>query len=147
MCHQLLPYVGCGSYWPGCSVWSCHFLQGIGTIGRLCKTYSKTLLYVTSHSFNISCLGCDSLSMSKPSFSAITFHNSLPNSFIIPLSRSKDLYNLTREGKIVDLVSRNYFLLNRNIGPTFGSIVSPCCLFGVMAETVVVATCFSAPGC
>jgi hypothetical protein len=85
--------------------------------------------------------------MSKPSFSAITFHNSLPNSFIIPLSRSKDLYNLTREGKIVDLVSRNYFLLNRNIGPTFGSIVSPCCLFGVMAETVVVATCFSAPGC
>jgi hypothetical protein len=40
---------------------------------------SKTLQYVTSHFVNISGLGCNSLSLSQPWFSAVRFPNSLIN--------------------------------------------------------------------
>jgi hypothetical protein len=88
MCHQLLKLcvidksymLGGGSLGP----WMVNLGLLISEGSRSPQQGSKTLLCVTSHSVNISSLGCDSLSTSKPWFSAIKFPSS---SLVLTTSR------------------------------------------------------------
>jgi hypothetical protein len=76
MNHQFCPHIRWGEF----LALDSQTLNGIfHQLLELC--IRKTLLYVQVIPFNISSLGCDSLSVSKPPYSAIRFPNCLPNSY------------------------------------------------------------------
>jgi hypothetical protein len=81
--HQLLPHVGQGVLGLGWSHRGCRFPWAVWLWA------SQNLLCVTSCSVNVPIPGCDSISVSKPWFSAIRLPNSLATPASFP-SRSVD---------------------------------------------------------